>query len=810
MDPYLEQEKLEREMLDFSKLEFHKKLFEARDKEREGDTVYGSIAFNRSLIPTFEAIKEWLAKARASPAGRLQEAEHVIERLGLELETLAFLTCRVVVDRLSRPSTFQSVAIQLGSMAEDEARARQFETEFPDVISRLEVKVRDSSTYTRRKAILSSVAGKLGLAWRALTPKEHLVLGSMLIGLFSTATGLVKIVQIRGEKHGGSKLVPTPECLAWIENTIARNEIMAPFKWPMVVPPLPWNGPWTGGYLSLDPIRTPIPFVKVRNKGFMKRLEDHKMPEVYRAVNIMQDTPYKVNTKILEVFKEFWSNSLELAGLPSRQDRELPPRPDNIAENDEARREWSRRASKVHRWNETTRSKRVQIAKTLWLAEKFKDYPSIYFPYQADFRGRLYCVPGFLNPQGPDYARAMLLFARGKPLGDGDGPGWLAVHIANCFGVDKVTFDDRIRWVEENEDKILEAARDPLNYRWWCEADDPWLFLAGCFEWQGYKEQGGAYVCHLPVTMDGSCNGLQHFSAMLRDPVGGAAVNLTPSQIPADVYGAVAEVVTKRLGELDDDNARKWLEIGITRKITKRPVMVLPYGGTRQSMSQYIEESLDEIVKTRPNPWQDGDNPKTFQAAVWLTPTVWSSINEVVVAARSAMDWLQKVGNILAKEGQSIEWVTPDGFLAQQSYRKQVGDRVELRLIDRKRLTFRLNKESDKLDSRKQASGISPNFVHSMDAAALRLYVLTAIENGIDNFMVIHDSYGCLPSDVSMMGACLRHAFVDMYEENNVLEQFRQRALMALPEDKHDLIPPVPPMGTLDLQQVKQSDYFFA
>lgn len=812
MDLYLKQEELEQEMLAFSKVEFQNKVTAAREKGQESGTVYGSIAFKRSLMPLLTAINEWVAGSKARP-GRLHQSVDIMERLGIEHESMAYMTCRHIVDRLSRPSSLQSIAIQLGAMIEDEARAREFETAFPDVLRGLEVKVRESSTYTRRKAILSSVARKLDMTWRSLTSKEQLAIGSVLIELFCQSTGLAKIVAVQGEKNGGSKLVPTKECMAWIQDTLARNELMAPFRWPMVVPPLQWTNPWSGGYLSLNPVKSPLPFIKAaRNKGHLKRLEAHAMPEVYRAVNIMQETPFVINTRVLDVLKEFWSRSLEIAGLPSREDKELPPRPHDIATNLESRKDWSRSAMKVHKWNEVTRSKRVQLSKTVWLADKFKEFETgIYFPYQADFRGRLYCVPNFLNPQGPDYSRSLLLFQRGKPLGNDEGPGWLAVHMANCFGVDKVTFDERIAWVEENQDKILESARDPINYRWWCEADDPFLFLAGCFEWEGYIREGGDYVCRLPVTMDGSCNGLQHFSAMLRDPVGGAAVNLIPTDKPADIYGEVARVTTQKLIAMgDDENAKKWLLTGVTRKLTKRPVMVLPYGGTRQSMMTYIEEALDELIAKQGSQWQEGDRTGSFTAAAWLTPIVNSSINEVVVAARAAMDWLQKVGNILAKEGCSIEWTTPDGFLAQQSYKKQRGERLQLRLIGRGPMTFLLNAETDKLDTRKQSSGISPNFVHSLDATALRWYVLMAVENGIDNFMVIHDSYGALPSDVTMMGKCLREAFVDMYEEHDVLEEFRQSALGLLPEDKHHLIPPVPPKGTLDLQLVKQSDYFFA
>jgi len=53
------------------------------------------------------------------------------------------------------------------------------------------------------------------------------------------------------------------------------------------------------------------------------------------------------------------------------------------------------------------------------------------------------------------------------------------------------------------------------------EADQPWLFLAACLEWKRYKEEGPGMISHLPISMDGSCNGYQHLSAMGLDPIGG-------------------------------------------------------------------------------------------------------------------------------------------------------------------------------------------------------------------------------------------------------------------------------------------------
>uniref|UniRef100_UPI002FBEC18E DNA-directed RNA polymerase n=1 Tax=Escherichia coli TaxID=562 RepID=UPI002FBEC18E len=66
-------------------------------------------------------------------------------------------------------------------------------------------------------------------------------------------------------------------------------------------------------------------------------------------------------------------------------------------------------------------------------------------------------------------------------------------------------------------------------------------------EYAGVQHHGLSYNCSLPLAFDGSCSGIQHFSAMLRDEVGGLAVNLLPSETVQDIYGIVAKKVNEIL-----------------------------------------------------------------------------------------------------------------------------------------------------------------------------------------------------------------------------------------------------------------------
>ena len=293
----------------------------------------------------------------------------------------------------------------------------------------------------------------------------------------------------------------------------------------------------------------------------------------------------------------------------------------------------------------------------------------------------------------------------------------------------------------------------------------------------------------------------------MRDEEGGKSVNLTDSDLPADIYRDVAEATTIRVqkdADAGNEMAKKCLEFGITRKLTKRAVMIVPYSGTQHSCRAYVEEAIEEqVAKGAANPFGD----EYFRASLYLTAHIWSAISDVIGTARQVMDYVKDLGVLYAQENKPLEWVTPTNLLVRQVYNDFKKRRITT-LIDGSIIKLNWRKNIDDTVSKgKTRSGASPNFVHSLDASALTMTVNKCIDAGIQDFAMVHDSYGTHSPNMQRMSELLREAFVEMYQENDVLNQLYTLAKQNL--DTMD-IPEPPKAGDLDMSKVLKSKYFFA
>lgn len=80
----------------------------------------------------------------------------------------------------------------------------------------------------------------------------------------------------------------------------------------------------------------------------------------------------------------------------------------------------------------------------------------------------------------------------------------------------------------------------------------------------------------------------------------------------------------------------------------------------------------------------------------------------------------------------------------------------------------------------------------------------------IKSWALIHDSFGTLPSRTQSLFMYVRVAFMELYTQHDVLEDFRGQILQQLDPDKIEQLPELPTKGNLDLHSVLRSQYCFA
>lgn len=838
-----------------------------RDLDRK--VAAGEFADSKVAMPVVSdlvsKVSGRLTEWKDSVLGAKGRKHIAIKTLGtLESDLVAFITIKAILSSIAAPrgkgadlagSRVQQVARHIADLVQDEAKfgriRDQEEKHYKKHVEKALAK-RAGRKYKVEfmKAVEARMieAGELSSGWTEWTTEEKFHTGIKLIELVIESTEMVKMTRhLAGNTEDDAELIElTPK---YVEYFTERAHVLAGFSpifQPCVVPPRPWTNVKNGGYWSRG--RHNPSLIRVRFQRALKRYYDVDMPTVYTAVNLAQSTAWQVNKKVLDVVNEVvaWKQA-PIDGMATVDRQELPQRPEDMDTNEKACKAWKKLAARAYRLEAARQSRRLALEFTVGQANKFANFESIYFPHNLDWRGRVYAIPTF-SPQGNDMSKGLLTFSatQGKPLGE-TGAMWLAIHGANCAGFDKSSLSERAQWALDNTDMILSIAASPLDDTRWCDQDAPFCFLAFCFEWAGYVAEGNDYVCSLPIAFDATCSGLQHFSAQLRDEIGGKAVNLMAGEKREDIYAIVAdkvkilveadlvngtadEVVTKqdkKTGEIKESIkigtkrlAAMWLSHGINRGVTKRSVMTLAYGSKKFGFADQVR--TDSIVPSIDKGETHFVAEDAGQAGTYTAQHIWDSVSTTVVAAVQAMEWLQKAASLMAQEVKDgdvilkpalpITWTTPAGFPVWQEYRDQTSKRLRTLFMGEHNLSLtHFVGEEPTLNAAQQKSGIAPNFTHANDGAHLQLTVVEANEvHGITAFQLIHDSFGTIPADAGNLYKAVRVTFHRMYSEHDVITEFYNEFADQLHESQLDDMPAIPTFGSLNIDEVLDSEFAFS
>ena len=424
------------------------------------------------------------------------------------------------------------------------------------------------------------------------------------------------------------------------------------------------------------------------------------------------------------------------------------------------------------------------------------------------------------------------------------------------ISVDKMTLTDRELWTYENMDMILGSTKDLVD----CEK--PVSFLACCLEWEAYLANPEEHLSYLPIPIDGSCNGYQHSAAIAKDEITGALVSLVPQDNQADLYVKAAQELLERTPEFFE--ARPDMKMKHIRKgIAKRAVMTRAYSAGKEKISDSmyrdchqmgytddfditmldcmgLGEEVYKLIKdvcpgaTRTMEFLQqlaGYELGTFEtfdsAGNKVSKTKKKKLNatkqklkKIKEPTAEELKDLNEVSELLASYetrctkgngNRILEWTTPTGFHVIYEAFLTRDIKVQSTIPGFKggyaaqpgRIKHSLVENTPFPDVQKYQAGISPNFIHSMDASHMA-YVISEWDG---SFGAVHDSFSAHASDIEALAKLTRETFVDLYD---VEDPYYEIANMILQGDGSNLFDEeLPEMGSLDIKDVLKSQYFF-
>jgi DNA-directed RNA polymerase len=682
-------------------------------------------------------------------------------------ESIALVTLKTTLDQACKRGSGKllkkaGLITSIGHALQVEARLTSLHKQAPGLYRHLLDDYTSASGTAHKAFSITKKMERLGYAYKAWPQTEVARVGMWALDTVARVTGWIYFTNKWSGKKSTTYVQLTPTFIDLRELLISYTDRLSFQKLPMLCRPRPWQPGQAGGFLTSE----------LRDVATGK-VKPPTSPMPLQAINNLQNVAWRINSQVLDVAKELRENNISIGSFKSDIAKDVVNWLNDDSTPEDVYR-YKREAKATYDNNALIAKRNIRTSQAMSVAERFVVEPEIYFPWNLDYRGRMYPTTVGVSPQGADFERSLLLFAEGsEPC-----QFWLMFHLATTYGLDKKPIEERLDWVRNNQQLIAAVARDPVAMRGlWEAADEPWMFLSACIEWASIYIDGTQHLSYLPVGIDATCSGLQHLSALTLNRSAAEQVNVVPTPQPSDAYRTVAEAAVPLLPE--------HLAEQVDRKLTKRVVMTLPYGATYKGAKKQIEEVLaDRGVEF------DEFNLKTLVDAIYSEAAPSTFPGPIKL-----MHWLKSNAKNFLKNGY-ISWTTPSGFECIQRKNKPKTHRINSFSLGSARCRVTIVVGQGDVDVDGHIKAIAPNLVHSLDASLLHL----AISKCSFPCSGVHDCVLARSSDMDQLSNLLRSEFVSMYQGLPLLDFVRQQGV----ELPGDLI-----VGDLDLEEVLHSKYLF-
>jgi DNA-directed RNA polymerase len=285
---------------------------------------------------------------------------------------------------------------------------------------------------------------------------------------------------------------------------------------------------------------------------------------------------------------------------------------------------------------------------------------------------------------------------------------YLQIDVANCFGLDKETWNNRLEWVKDNN-SVLEVLSDT--------AESPILFRKAV---RALRKVEDGYPTNHIMGLDATSSGPQFMAAMSGCIHSAEAVNLVNTGKREDLYNYVSSTMSSLVGRM------------IPRWEIKHPVMTFFYGSVaapRAVFGEAVDSFFEAMHKGMPGP-------------------------------TSLMELFQAHWNPTATE---YRWVMPDGHHVVIPVTDVEQKGMEIDELDHFRYTYRTRVVKPREDGR----ALAANIVHSVDAWVCRQMVRRAARQGFQ-LAPIHDCFFTSPKYMQRVRENYRDLLIEVAERNLV------------------------------------------
>ena len=332
------------------------------------------------------------------------------------------------------------------------------------------------------------------------------------------------------------------------------------------------------------------------------------------------------------------------------------------------------------------------------------------------------------------------------------GLKYLKIDIANCYGLDKKSYQERIDYVNGNtiEDLIQneENAESMYEYRNAIEA---------------YMESTelGKPVEHITY-LDCTNQALQLYAVLTSCKDTAYLCNISSGDELTDAYGELANAMNELTG----------LDI-FDRNNCKKALMTTLYGkmdGESEIITYFLENGIvyddkitDEEIKT------------TFQTAMRV----------IAPHAMRAMDVLQSLNHT---EIDTYYWTMPDGFKVK--YDVKSTQKLDISCKTKSGVKFHFDRDVQIYKGSEFNRGMSPNVIHSVDGYVAREMIrrmtqpCAKFNRNYPAFITsIHDAFGTHPNNAEEMTYHYTNIMCELNESNllqDIMSQISGKNMLSI------------------------------